>query len=248
MVSLIHSEYLSSLTNTWKTTLFFDYINEKSLEKSKYYSDNNFDVKFWALIKSVVENNYKDFIKSYSEFSGRKPDDSSPWIYDDFLIFILIIGIIKFKIDKIWIENVVAVRESRNKELREINLTFSNILSENYNSKDNLFELIFVYQELQNYPIAPIEEINLLYKSLVSETELLNTRNEFLKIIRFRAIDIIVLIKELPNSQDITSLKSFKSTFLQRINVISNILYVLLCIFLVVGIIPFLKLNFCIID
>jgi len=160
-------------------------------------------------------------------------DDDCAWLYDDFLLFVLIIGIYKFEIDKSWMLYVIGKRVSTNNEIKQVNTSFNNILIENYNSKDNLFELIFVFQEINNFPIMPIEEINPLYRRLVSDNTLFETRSDFLKIVRLRSIDIIILKKELPNSIEITRLKQFKIIFFNRINLVSKIVYALLVICLI---------------
>lgn len=228
MVSLIRSEYLSKINDNWKIKTFHEFVNEKNIELNSIATDNSIDDIFLSFVKSVANSNLSVFRIKYLEFSKRKPSEESPWLFDDFLLFVIIIGIIKFKIDKSWILEVVEKRSSKNAEFNQINTTFLNLLNENYNSKDNLFEMIYVFQEVINFPINPIEEFNLLYERLVSDSSFLDTRNDFLKIIRLRAIDIIILKKELPNSQEVTNLKLFKNIFTKRVNFISKIINVLL--------------------
>lgn len=228
MVSLIRSEYLSKINDNWKIKTFHEFVNEKNIELNSIATDNSIDDIFLSFVKSVANSNLSVFRIKYLEFSKRKPSEESPWLFDDFLLFVIIIGIIKFKIDKSWILEVVEKRSSKNAEFNQINMTFLNLLNENYNSKDNLFEMIYVFQEVINFPINPIEEFNLLYERLVSDSSFLDTRNDFLKIIRLRAIDIIILKKELPNSQEVTNLKLFKNIFTKRVNFISKIINVLL--------------------
>jgi hypothetical protein len=239
MVSLERVEYLKKIEENWKTKLFHDFIVEKSLDLSFTNSDSTIDKNFISFIKSVTKNKKSEFIDIYSEFSKRKPSDNSPWIYDNYLIFIIIIGVVKFEIDKSWILNVVGSRQGTNNELKEINTSLINILKENYTSKDNLFELIFLFQELINLPLSPVDELNQLYERLVSNSNLLSIRDDFLKLIRLRAIDIIILKKELPDTKEISDLKSFKSTFTFRVKTISKIINVLIVLGLILGIIYF---------
>lgn len=228
MVSLIRSEYLNQINDNWKIKTFHEFVNEKRIELNSNAIDNSTDDIFLTFVKSVADSNSSIFKIKYLEFSRRKPSDESPWLFDDFLLFVIIIGIIKFKIDKSWILEVIEKRSSKNSEFYQINMTFLNLLKENYKSKDNLFEMVYVFQEIINFPINPIEEFNLLYERLVSDNSFINTRNDFLKIIRMRAIDIIILNKELPNSQEVTNLKLFKKIFTNRVNIISRTINVLL--------------------
>lgn len=238
MVSLIHPEHIKQIESNWKTKLFNDFIHEKSINPEIYPDDN-----FVQLLKATTKNTKTDFEKFYSEFSKRKPSDESPWLHDNFFIFILIVGIVKYNIEKEWLVKVFELRESRNREVAQINTTFKNLINKNYSSKDNLFEIVFAFQELINIPISPSEEINDLYYKLSSDFSLLNIRDDFLKIIRLRVVDLIVLHKELPNTLEITALKDFKNTFLKRIDIISKAVYTVFVIALVVGIYVYQSKN-----
>lgn len=246
MVPLMRCEYMNQIEGNWKTKLFYEFVQENKLEFGLLEFDNSSDNSFCTFIKSISDNNSQLFNIQYLEFSKRKPsEDNCPWLFDDYLIFILIIGIIKFKTEKTWILDVLDKRSSKNSELSKINTTFFNILNEDYNSKSNFFELIFVFQEICNIPISPIEDINPLYERLISNNKLFETRSDFLKIVRLRSIDIIILKKELPNSLEITNLKRFKTIFLRRINIISNVVYISLVISLIFVIYSFyLKSKF----
>lgn len=231
MVSLIHPEHIKQIEANWKTKLFNDFIQEKPINLEINPEDN-----FVRIIKATTKDTKTDFEKFYSEFSERKPSEESPWLHDNFFIFTLIVGIVKYNIEKEWLEKVFELRESRNKEIAQINTTFKNLINKNYSSKDNLFEIVFAFQELINIPISPSDEINDLYYKLSSDFSLLNIRDDFLKIIRLRVVDLIVLQKELPNTVEIKALKDFKNTFLKRIDFISKAIYAVLVIGLVVGI------------
>jgi hypothetical protein len=237
MVSIEQFEYLKKIDGNWKTKLFHDLITEKKLDLSITNSNLAIDLSFIGFLKSVSENNKSGFSDIYSDFSKRKPSTDSPWIYDNYLIFIIITGIIKYQIDKSWILEIINFRHGTNIELKDINITFINILKENYSSKDNLFEIIFVFQEQINIPLSPVEEINQLYENLSSNPDLLIVRDDFIKLIRLRAIDIIILKKELPNTKEISSLKSFKITFLNRVKILGKMINLILILFLILGII-----------
>lgn len=237
MVSLERIEYLKTIEGNWKTKLFHDFIIEKKLAPSTTNLNSAIEISFIRFIKSVSDNNRNAFIDIYSDFSKRKPSIDSPWVYDNYLIFIIIIGVIQFDVDKSWILETINVRQNTNIELKEINITFINILKENYSSKDNLFEIIFVFQELINIPLSPVEEINQLYENLSSNPDLLAIREDFIKLIRLRVIDIIILKKELPNTKEISSLKSFKGTFSKRVIILGKVINLTLITSLMIGII-----------
>lgn len=236
MVSLIHPEHIKQIESNWKTKLFYDFIHEKPIDSNNINSEINSEVNFVRIIRATTKEAKTEFVNFYSEFSERKPSEESPWLYDNFFIFTLIVGIVKYAIEKEWIEKVFDLRESRNKEIAQINTTFKNLIIKNYSSKDNLFEIVFIFQELINIPISPSDEINALYNKLSSDFSLLNIRDDFLKIIRLRVVDLIVLQKELPNTVEITALKDFKNTFLKRIDFISKAIYIILVVSLVSGI------------
>ncbi len=231
MVSLMHPEHIKLIESNWKTKLFNAFINEKPINSETNSEDN-----FVRVINAITKDTKTEFENFYLEFSERKPSEESPWLHDNFFIFALIVGIVKYSIKKEWIEKVFELRESRNKETTQINNTFKNLINNNFYSKDNLFEIVFVFQELINIAISPLDEINDLYNKLSSDFSLLNIRDDFLKIIRLRAVDLIVLQKELPNTVEITSLKNFKHIFLKRIDILSKAIYTFFVIGLIVGI------------
>lgn len=243
MVSLIHPEHIKHIESNWKTKLFNDFVHEKPIDLNSSSSDISREDNFVRIIKAITKDSRTDFVEFYSEFSKRKPSEESPWLHDNFLIFTIIVGIVKFDIEKDWIEKVFELRESRNKEISQINTTFKNIINNNYSSKVNLFEVVFVFQELINIPISPIDEINDLYNKLSSDFSLLNIRDDFLKIIRLRVVDLIILKKELPNTIEIKALKDFKNTFLKRIDIISKTIYAALVIGLVISIYVYQSKN-----
>lgn len=69
--------------------------------------DNNavteIDTAYSGFIDSLSKNNEQEFKKLYNDFSRKKPSNESLWINDNFLIFALVLGIVRYKIDRKWI-------------------------------------------------------------------------------------------------------------------------------------------------
>lgn len=236
MVSLKHLEYLSSIEANWKTRFFNNFILEKPINLNGLDSSIDIEDNYIRFVTAVSKKEKAEFLNIYSEFSKRRPSVESPWLHDNFLIFTIMVGVVKFDIGIDWLNQCIKLRENNNKVITQINTTFKNILLNNYSSKDNLFEIVYMFQELINIPISPVEEMNNLYNTIASDYSLLDIRDDFLKLLRLRVIDIIVLKKELPNTFEITAHKNFRTVFLRRIDIISKILYVMLLISIIIGI------------
>jgi len=215
--------YLNKIQNIPKIQLFFDLLNGKH--------DNvnivDIDIAYSGFIDSLSKNNEEEFKKSYNDFSRKKPSNESLWINDDFLIFVLILGIVRYKIDRKWIKEAVSIRTTQKSEHLSINKTFSNILDDNFQSNDNLYEIIIVFQNFLNISIS-VEHLDDLYSKISNNINLFSSKNDFLVCLSLKAIDIIITSKSLPDNKEIANLRNFASLFQKRVNTISMVIYVLI--------------------
>jgi len=215
--------YLNKIQQIPKIKLFFD------LLYGKHDCDNSadVDVTYIGFIDSLSNNNEQKFKELYNDFSRKKPSNESLWINDDFLIFVLILGIVQYKIDKAWIKEAINTRTTQKSEHLSINRTFSNILDDNFLSNDNLYEIVIVFQILLNLPIS-VEHLDKLYSKLSNNVDLFSSKNDFLVCLSMKAMDIIVISKGLPDNKEIANLRDFAALFQKRVNIISKVIYFLI--------------------
>ena len=236
MVPLIDKiTYLKEFSDKPKILWFIRLLNgEKNLDL--FDTTNNTDQYYSQMISALSKNNKNDFEEGYNEFSKRKPSSETIWINDNFLIFILMLGIIRYNIDKTWIENVLTLRDNKNADFQKINQTFKNLLSGNINSMDNVFEIVISHLDFLNQPQLSKELLDSAYLHLSNQSDLLEKHNDFLVVMSLRAFDVIITTKDTPDAIEITSLKNFRQIFIKRINLISVLIYgaILICIVVII--------------
>lgn len=215
--------YLNKIQQIPKIKLFFDLLNDKQCVTNIA----NVDVAYIGFINSLSNNNEQKFKEFYNDFSRKKPSSESLWINDDFLIFTLILGIIRYKIDRAWIKGAISARTTQKSEHLSINKTFSNILDDNFQSNDNLYEIVIVLQNFLNLAIS-IEHLDGLYNRISNNIDLYSSKNDFLICLSMKAMDIIIISKGLPDNKEIVNMRDFVVLFPKRIKKISSVIYILI--------------------
>ncbi|MCD4734436.1 MAG: hypothetical protein K8R53_00195 [Bacteroidales bacterium] len=223
-------KYLSQIKEQAKLNAFYSLLWNESFQPHE--SDlSETDGIYYAIIQSILKGSRKEFVQQYSKISQRKisKDSNAPFLHDDFLIFTLIIGVLKFNADKEWILKVIHARVSN-----PTTTTFENIINGNFQSKANLQSLVLVFQSILNQSKISNVLLNDAYESLTNIKHSLY--DDFIKMIYFKAFDLIILFKIPREADEISRLLVFESTFLKRIKVFAYISYhVLLLLLLIVA-------------
>jgi hypothetical protein len=231
MVSLVERiKYNASIQDNPKIALFSEFLKKQRIT---YDIDSNApetDRLYFGFIISLCNNEKNDFTNLYNDISRRKPSQDSPWIMNDFLVFLLICGVVKFGIDKTWILDVINARPEGNAQNKPVNQTLRNLINGNFLSTDNLFEIVVVFLDIQNQEQVNDKTFNILYRQISENASLLNSKNDFLICITLRAYDVIVTTKDTPDGIHNKQLKDFQEEFKKRILIASNITYGLVCL------------------
>ncbi len=233
MVSLNERfDYLNRIQQIPKIKQFSDFLNGNYCAKS-ITRDDPCCIGFNDLIDSLSNNDEQMFKEFYNDYSRKKPSSDSLWINDDFLIFLLILGIVRYKIDRNWIKESIGVRVTQKPEYQSISKTFYNILENNFHSNDNLYEIVIVFQYLLNIPMS-VEYFDDLYIRISRNNNLFSSKNEFLICLSIKAIDIIIISKELPNNTEIARMREFIKIFSEKVMIISKVIcYIILSLVIV---------------
>ena len=98
--------YLSSLSNQPKQKALYALVSEETLVQPTEVSE--IDAIYYSSIQAIKKNAKADFSIQYSKISKRKvsKNTTAPFVHDDFLMFTLVIGVIKFECDKDWLLGV----------------------------------------------------------------------------------------------------------------------------------------------
>lgn len=231
MVSLIErGKYIEQFKGNQKVHAFLGFLFPGSdASEIKIESAIDVDTTFLSIISSIVEGNQSHFEQEYNKISQRVPNSHTPFVNDDYLLFVIALGIIKFNVNIIWFESVLEMRKCVTEECIGVTRTLQNIISKNYNSLDNNFSVLTVCQPFLGASLISNENKKKCYSTIISKTFPKND-SDFLNILDLKAFDLLLEEQLLNEKSDLYVLKA-KDQFLKRkISQISNFLYALLYI------------------
>jgi len=221
--------YLSSLADQPKQKALFALVSDETwVNQPNEVSET--DAIYYSSIQAIKKNLKADFITQYGKISKRKVSKNSaaPFVHDDFLIFTLVIGVLKFECDKDWLLGVI-----RNRTKGKITTTFENLLTGNYQSKANNQSMVLVFLFLLDKSKITNDQLNEAYNAMSDTKESFN--NDFIRIVCYRAFDIIIQFKLPRDTDEVSRLLEFESRFRKRINVFTYLAYNTLLLLLLIG-------------
>jgi hypothetical protein len=173
---------------------------------------------YFGIVSAIHLNDKATFETHFNKKRKSSPtkESPSPFVNDDFLIFCLIVGIIKFNDDKRWIKYIISLR-SRN----AVTITFENLLTENFYSKSNLHEIVLMFFQLNNQSLITNDILTTAFKSISENTTLFESKSDFHIVCSIRAYDLIIELKEAPDGSEVNLLRNFNTKFLKRVKIIS---------------------------
>lgn len=185
------------------------------------------------LLFALVHGDISSIEQIIVDYSNREPNPQSAYINNDLISFLFVCIIHRFNLDKQWLIHFLEQRKSEENEKKSITKTFQNLLNDNLESKDNYFEIVSVYKEIIGTAESSNEVLNETYEKL-SKKAFPFYDSQFLNLISFRAIDLIILWKGLDDYTESINLRNFTQMFDNRVKTISKILS-WICIVLLVS-------------
>lgn len=238
MVSLEErSSYLIQVKANPKLQGFYDLLYGKAIATPSI-NTIEIDEIYYGVLGAILHRKKTDFQKLYSRISKRivEKDSPSPFIYDDGLIFAIIVGVKLFDEDKTWIRNVVSVRS-----MSPMTTTFVHLLDDDFLSKSNLAEVVIPFLELTQQLSGHEQILDNSYSKISSNIDLFSNTNHFFIIMTLRSLDVIVQSKS-SNAGDFERLKTFELKFVTRVGYLSIALYNVLLFAFIYGCIKGLAL------
>ncbi|WP_162340155.1 hypothetical protein [Cyclobacterium salsum] len=211
--------YLSSLSDQPKQQALFTLVAEEIFQPPQDNVSETDNI-YFSSIQAIKKNSKEGFDTQYIKISKRKVSENStaPFVHDDFLIFTLIIGVLKFELGKEWLLGVI-----KNRAKNATTTTFENLLTGNYQSKANIQSLVLVFLFLLDKSKINNNQLIEAYNTISDTHQSFN--GDFIRIIHYRAVDIIVQFK-LPRDLDkISQLLDFEIIFKKRIKIFSYFVY-----------------------
>lgn len=188
---------------------------------------------YYEITTAIQTNNKEEFTEFFNKKSKSNPnkDNPQPFVHDDFLIFSLIAGIVKFDCEKAWIKNVIAARTKNH-----ITTTFDNILNGDFFHSENIKSVVFMFLHLIDQSKISSEFANETYTSIIENNQIFQNRNDFLIICTVLSYNRIIELKTLPDTQRIQLLNSFETKFVKRIKVLAWFIQTVILVFLLYSI------------
>lgn len=244
MVSLIErGMYLNQFGENPKVLAFLGFLFPGNGDmKNQEDSVIDVDTTFLSLINSIMMEDKTSFMDEYKRISQRTPNSQTPFVNDDYLLFIIAIGVDKFKVNPTWFESVLEVRKCVTEECLIITKTFQNIVCKNYNSLDNNFSIVTVAQSFLGTSLISNNNKKVCYSSIVSK-RFPKYDSAFLNILDLKAYDILIEEQLLNESSDLFLLKAREEFAQKRIVQIANGTYIFLYIFWV-GLVYYIYYTF----
>lgn len=231
--------YYSRIKESPKLTAFYNLLFSIPIVPPNKFSNDTEEI-FYGIILSIQQDKKNDFDLNYRKKSKSNPskDSPTPFVNDDFLIFCLVLGVLKFKYDTKWIKSIIAIR-NRN----PITITLENILCENYFSKSNLPELVLMFLHLTNPNLITNDFLNSAYKNINENTELFESKNDIQIICSVKSYDLIIYYKGAQDGNEIRLFKEFKSTFTKRIEILGWLIQTTLFFLILYSLMIFIAIN-----
>lgn len=221
--------YLSSLADQPKQRALFAMVSDEIFLSPKNDISET-DAIYYSSIQAIKKNSKEEFNSQFVKISKRKVSENStaPFIHDDFLILTLVIGVLKFECEKDWLLGVI-----RKRAKNATTTTFENLLTGNYQSKANIQSVVLVFLFLLDKSKISNEQLVEAYSAMSDTKQSFN--NDFIRIIHYRAFDIIIQFKLPRNTDEVSRLLEFETRFKKRINIFSIFWYNAFLILLLYG-------------
>lgn len=219
------SKYLMELGQNPKLLAFYNMLYGKSIVIPPSQLSETDEI-YYSMLEAIVTDNKNLFKIHFQKISKRTPskDSVSPFVHDDLLIFTLLVGVIKFALEKAWLRNVFSVRSTST-----ITSTFDALLNNNYQSRSNLCEIVIPFLELLNDHSLTTEYLNEAYLTISNSQNIFDSRHDFQTMLSLKAYDSIVLSRDSEGSE-LSRLKTFERRYTARIKILTLIVYNVLLI------------------
>lgn len=201
---------------------------------------NEIEQIYYGILESIIINDKDKFEEFYNRKNKSNPskESPSPFVNDDFLIFSLIVGIVKYNIEPSWIKKIISLRTRS-----PLTITLENLVTENYFSKSNLPEIVFIYLQLNKPELINPEFSNTVLKSIFENTNLFESKSDFHIICTLRSYELILELKDSLQGSDVSLLKSFNKQFVSRIKIFAWIIQTIVMISLIYYAFKLITLN-----
>lgn len=226
MVPIVdRASYTSQIRENIKVDRFFGLLFNIDSEVKE-------QTEFNQLIDSIKTDHKGKFQVIYETLIEREPSQEAPFVNDNYLLFLLILGCQKYGFQSKWITKVLDTRNPTTEEAKLISTTYKNLINRNYTSKVNDFGIIISFEVLSNKKNISWEEKKLFYQSITNRKFPFYS-DDLLNLLALKAYDSVVLQGDKSRESKYNSLLNFESKFISRVNFYSHLLQWVIIVFLI---------------
>lgn len=229
------SQYLQQFGSDRYAQAFIDFLMGNEISFDPPLSGETANDLSVSALRAIRDNDRARFHEVYERISGRKAKPDSDWLYNDLLLFALVVGVVQFSSDAEWLTDALRTRvENTEDESQLIARTLLDAINGNFESTNNHGPLLIVIKHAVNIPLGSPQLVNSIYRQLTERSFPLH-ESGFLNAVSLRAVDAIVLSKELGNLERRLATDRFLGSFTTRIQKMASVIYALLVIAVLSG-------------
>ena len=183
------------------------------------------------LIRSISNNSKNEFANQYANYKDRELKASLPFVKDDVLCFLFLIGVLKFDVPNDWIGNVINTRRPTSEEAIEIKESFKDVISGRFDRNGLTTAFAVVLENINRKPLVS-NEVKIKYYEWFVNKKVSFSQSPFMNAILYRAFDIVLLEFNEDSKGQIERLVEFERIFIKRVGLFSKIIYFLVIVLL----------------
>lgn len=238
----LKSSYIEAFKSSPEMINVIDFILNQTNAATSNHGQKSIDRPVNSLIHAILDRNNILFCQIEEYYKRRKPDSSSPWINNNYLIFLLLIGQSIFETDNSWLKAVIGIRKKNDEETGIILDFFNSILSRSAASATGTISPLHLVYIFHTDPIKITNSmVNESLIALNKVQDFPHFHNEFLNILYLGAFQIALLSKDIVNYNLKDKVEKLKLKCNKGISTISNVILFFLLIVTLLIIFLFVK-------
>ncbi len=201
---------------------FERFLIQEKVEEEQEYKNSDIRHHVLAIMIAIQSNNLTRFEESLSEIKKRRLDESSQWIYDDILVFVLTVGALKFNESRSWVSELCLLRmNNQSDDKRSFTESLHFLLNGSHLGLPHINAICWDIVDLVEKP-----EEEIILEAYSDASRVLNSNDDDLnKLIAKSAIQSVLKFKGLDNLKERKEQKAFINRFENRTNLLSKILF-----------------------
>ena len=184
--------------------------------KSLGASTDGSGYQYSELVLSIANDHKKTFLENLQQFEGRKITENTTWCYDNTLVFFILYGLKKFKIESDLVKEILSVR-NQTEENREITQTFNDIIQDSFSIELPWDFIKVVMGYLLDGRKLDRESAKKCYAFIASE-EFFDSLDSFFQLVAARSYELILFERAPKKYEDFEDLMVAVSEYKKKLN------------------------------